>query len=69
MLDRVSSWPKVKMAYDDEELVRELKAAQQQIFGGGDRLPSAGQLLAIGRMDLKGAICRSGALRTLWKSS
>ena len=59
-LDRVSSWPRHKLSRDLDNLVKETKAAQRQIFGGGNQMPCADQLSAIGRTDLRQAIIRAG---------
>lgn len=59
-LDRVPSWPKNRLSKDLAKLVEETKAAQRQLFGGGNRMPSAEQLSSVGRSDLRQAIIRVG---------
>lgn len=61
-LDRAPSWPRNKLSADLAKLIKETQAAQQQIFGGGTQMPSAEQLSAIGRSDLRQAIIRAGEL-------
>ena len=61
-LDRRPKWPKYYSIKCEDDLLRELRSTQLQLFGATKQMPSRSQLCASGRQELLQAINDSGIL-------
>ena len=64
-LDRRPKWPKYYRIKSEEDLLRELKSTQLQLFGNTKQMPSRSQLLEFGRQELLQAINDAGEFQAM----